>query len=73
MKKKLAEISELFFYSKTKQEMPNLVIKAQIRSGKAYFKIGTYSFDYITGVSKVSNIIPEMNYQTCLSFLKSQQ
>jgi hypothetical protein len=73
MKKKLAEISELFFYSKIKQELPNLVIKTQIRAGKAYFVIGTYSFDSVSGVSKVSNIIPEMNYNTCLYFLKSNQ
>ena len=73
MKKRLDRLSELWFYSTIKQEQPNLVIQCYIQRKRIFVNIGVYYFDSITGISKVSNIIPTMTYDTAFKFLTDNQ
>lgn len=69
-KKERKEISFLWFASKLRQSRPNLAIQGTIQNNKLTFKVGIYSFNSITGISKIEPILPVMEYEQAKKIIK---
>lgn len=68
--KQRSEISNLWYYSKTKQSKPNLVLKCDFYRDKAtLFYYGTYFFNPITGTNHIFDISDKMQYKDIKAFL----
>lgn len=67
--KQRLEISELWFGSDLKNSNPNLVIQGTIQRGVLTFTIGVYSFNPISGNSKIDAIYKDIDYKTTKELL----